>query len=398
MNPLGDLDESVLDDQDALVRLDPGEMLRACATSGAQVREAALRMEDVDLGPLAADGRPRAVVVTGMGGSGIVGDVAAAVAGLGCPVPVIANRGYRLPGWVGPLDLVVAVSCSGTTEETLAATDEAVRRGARLVTVGAAGSPLARRSEEKGPAHGLHLPVDAQGRMPRANLWGLAVPALLALDAVNVVDVPLGLLPGVADELDRWAEQCGPAIEGVDNPAKVIALELAGSLPYVWAASELTAVAAARAAAQLAENAKYPAVHGSLTEVHHNQVVALAGAFGVLGAGDVDDIFRDRVEAGPEFPRMRLLLLRDVEELPEVARRADASLRLADRYHVPARELRAEGEHPLLRLASVVAPIDFATGYLALVQRIDPTPIEPIVLLKSGGLEAHPEAWREDEA
>lgn len=381
MNPLAALDEAVLDDLDALVRLDPGEMLRAVATSGAQVREAALRAQDVDLGVLAADGRPRAVVVTGMGGSGIVADVAAAVAGMGCPVPVLANRGHRLPGWVGPLDLVVAVSCSGSTEETLAATDEAVRRGARLVTIGAAGSPLAARSAE---GQGLHLAVDAQGRMPRANLWGLAVPALLALDAVKVVDVPLGLLPGVADELDRWAEQCGPAVEGVDNPAKALALELAGSLPYVWATSDVTAVAAARAAAQLAENAKYPAVHGSLTEVHHNQVVVLAGAFGQLGSADVDDIFRDRLDGGPEWPRVRLLLLRDVEELSEVAGRADASVRLADRYGVPARELRAEGEHPLLRLASVLALIDFATVYLALLQHIDPTPIEPIAVLKGG--------------
>lgn len=381
MNPLAALDEAVLDDVDALARLDPAEMLRAVATSGAQVREAAMRMEDVDLGPLAADGRPRAVVVTGMGGSGIVADVAAAVAGVGCPVPVVANRGYRLPGWVGPLDLVISVSCSGSTEETLAATDEAVRRGSRLVTVGAAGSPLAARSAD---GRGLHLTVDAHGRMPRANLWGLAVPALLALDAVKVADVPLGLLPGVADELDRWAEQCGPAVEAVDNPAKVLALELAGSLPYVWATTDVTAVAAARAAAQLAENAKYPAVHGALTEVHHNQVVVLAGAFGQLASADVDDLFRDRAEAGPEWPRLRLVLLRDAEELPEVARRADASVQLADRYAVPVRELRAEGDHPLLRLASVVAPIDFASVYLALVQDIDPTPIEPIAVLKAG--------------
>jgi glucose/mannose-6-phosphate isomerase len=118
--------------------------------------------------------------------------------------------------------------------------------------------------------------------------------------------------------------------------------------------------------------------------VHHNQVVVLAGAFGVLGTSDVEELFRDRVEAGPEWPRVRLLVLRDTDEVPEVARRADASLQVADQYGVPARELRAEGDHPLLRLASVVAPLDFATVYLALLQGIDPTPIEPIAVLKSG--------------
>ena len=374
------LDDSVLDDADALVRLDPGEMLRAVATSGAQVREALLATEDAGLAPVAADGRPRAVVVTGMGGSGVVADVVAAVAGAGCPVPIVANRGHQLPGWVGPLDLVVAVSCSGSTEETLTAADAALRRGCRLVTVGAAGSPLAELSAD---GRGTHLAVDAQGRMPRANLWGLAVPALLVLDAIGLVDVPRGLLSALADQLDAAAEQCGPTTDSVDNPAKKLALEVGGSLPFVWGASDIAAVAAGRFACQLPENAKYPAVHGALTEVHHNQVVAFAGPFGELAGDDSDDLFRDRVDEGPGWPRIRLVLLRDAEELPPVAARADASLTLAERYGVPTSELRAAGDHPVLRLASLVAPTDFASVYLALLQGVDPTPIEPIAMLKA---------------
>jgi glucose/mannose-6-phosphate isomerase len=373
------LDDSVLDDVDSLVRLDPGEMLRAVATGGAQVREALLAVDAAALAAVAADGRPRAVVVTGMGGSGVVADVVTAVAGAGCPVPIVANRGYQLPGWVGSLDLVVAVSCSGSTEETLSAADAALRRGCRVVTVGAAGSPLAELSAD---GRATHLTVDAQGRMPRANLWGLAVPALLLLDAVGLADVPRGLLSALADRLDEIAEQCGPMTTSVDNPAKAMALQLGGSLPFVWGASDIAAVAAGRFACQLPENAKYPAVHGALTEVHHNQVVAFAGAYGALGGDDVDDLFRDRVEDGPGWPRIRLVLLRDAEELPPVAARADASAELAEQYGVPTTELRATGDHAVLRLASLVAPTDFASVYLALLQRIDPTPIEPIAVLK----------------
>ena len=383
MNPLGAIDDTVLDDLPLLERLDAAEMLRAVATAGAQVREALLHVEVEALAPVADEGRPRAVVVTGMGGSGIAADVAAAVAGRSCPVPVLPSRGHRLPGWVGPLDLVVAVSCSGGTEETLSALDEALRRGARVVTVGAAGSPLAARSEG---GRALHLPVDAHGRMPRANLWGLAVPVLMVLDALGLADVPRDLLDRLADQLDRTAERCGPVVECVDNPAKTLALELVGSLPFVWGASDVANVAAARTAAQLAENAKYPAVHGALTEVHHNQVVVLAGAFGELAGDSTDDLFRDRVEEAAEWPRMRLLVLRDTDEQDEVAARADATHRVAERYGVPSGELRAEGEHPLLRLASLIAPLDFASVYLALVQRIDPSPIAPIVLLKGGTL------------
>jgi glucose/mannose-6-phosphate isomerase len=380
----GSPDDAVLDDPAALAELDRGEMLRAVATAGAQVREALLLVEPEQLALLAEDDRPRAVVVVGMGGSGIAADVAVAVCGRTCPVPVVPHRGHRLPGWVGPMDLVIAVSCSGSTEETLSATDEALRRGSRVVTVGAAGSPIAARSDG---GRAVHLRVDAHGRMPRANLWGLAVPVLLVLDAVGLVDVPRDLLTRTADELDRIAERCAPGVDTLDNPAKTLALALAGSLPYVWGASDVANVAAARTVAQLAENAKYPGIAGALTEVHHNQVVVMAGVFGSLG-GEVaeDDIFRDRVDDGPGWPRMRLLVLRDTDELPQVAARAAASHRVAEEYAVPSGELHAEGEHPLTRLASLVAPLDFATVYLALLQGIDPSPIAPIVALKGASL------------
>ena len=118
-------DDRALDDPVALASADPGDMLRATADAGAQIRRALAGADDEVLRAVAADGRPRAVVVAGMGGSGISGDVLGAVCGTGCPVPVSTLRGYVLPGWVGPLDLVVAVSCSGRTEETLSVATEA---------------------------------------------------------------------------------------------------------------------------------------------------------------------------------------------------------------------------------------------------------------------------------
>jgi len=372
------LDESVLDDLAALTARDPGEMLRAVATAGAQVREAVLRTGEADLARVVGDDRPRALVVAGMGGSGISGDVLVAVAGTGAPVPLVAHRGYRLPGWVGPLDLVVAVSCSGRTEETLAVADEALRRGTRLVTVGQQGSPLAERASG---GRAVHLPVDGGGRMPRTNMWALSVPVLVLADALGLMSVPRSVLEEVADELDRISAACAPGVEAYTNPAKRLALDLAGTLPYVWGSSELAGVAAYRFACQLAENAKLPAVSGVLPEAHHNQVVALAGRFGAGAAGG-GDIFRDRVDDASDWPPIRVLLLRDSEELPELARRREATTEVAERYDVGVQELVASGEHPLARLASLVAPTDFASVYLALLQGMDPTPIDPIDFLK----------------
>jgi glucose/mannose-6-phosphate isomerase len=372
------IDEALLDDPTRLSAGDPGGMLLASATAGAQVREAVLRTGEVDLGPVVADGRPRSMLVAGMGGSGITGDVLVAVGGIACPVPLMAHRGYRLPGWVGPMDLVVAVSCSGRTEETLAVTDEALRRGCRVVTVGQVGSPLAERADSR---RAIHLPVDPAGRMPRSNLWALAVPVLLLADALDLMSVPRAVLDDVADRLDTTSAQCAPGVETYANPAKRLALDLAGTLPYVWGSSEVAGVAAYRLACQLAENAKYPAVSGVLPEVHHNQVVALAGAFGSAAADD-GDLFRDRVDDAPGWPAMHLLLLRDSEEQPELTRRRAATLLLAEQHDIGVQELLASGQHPVTRLASLIAPTDFASVYLALAQGIDPTPVEPIDYLK----------------
>jgi glucose/mannose-6-phosphate isomerase len=372
-------DESVLDDLSALEERDPGGMLRAVASAGAQVREAMLRLDDDALGAVVADGRPRGLVFTGMGGSGIAGDVVAAVTGTSCPVPVTISRGYRLPGWVGPLDLVIAVSGSGETEETLAATDEALRRGARVVTVAKAGSSLAGRAAGRA----VQLGVESGGRMPRANLWALVTPLLAVVDALGLASVPRGLLSGVADQLDATSAACGPTSEIYDNVAKRTALRLSGTLPMVWGTSALSAVAALRFACQLAENAKQPAVHGALTEVHHNQVVTLAGRYGASGGNVAEDIFRDPLlDGGPTRERLRLMLLRDTEELEPVIRRCQATLLLGDQYGVAVDELAARGEHPLERLASLIAPLDFASVYLALFEGTDPTPIDPIVTLK----------------
>ncbi len=372
------LDEARLDSVAALEAADPQGMLRTVAGAGAQLRQSALLAAEAGLDRLAAGGRPRAVVVVGMGGSGIAGDVLAAVAGAGCPVPIVVHRGYGLPGWVGVADLVVAVSCSGGTEETLSATDEAIRRGCSLLTVGAPDSPLAERAEQ---ARAPHVPVTGD-RMPRASLWALATPIVLAGHALGLLSAPADAVEAAAAELDATAARCRPANDSFLNPAKTLALDLAGTLPMAWGSSPLAGVAAYRFAGQLAENAKYPAISGVLPEANHNQVVTFDGRYGAgaaAGGGD-DDFFRDR--AAQEGLRLRLVLLRDTDEHPQIARRAVASRELAAARGIGVSELPATGSAPLERLASLVGLIDFASVYLGLLLGVDPTPITAIAELK----------------
>ena len=365
-----------LDDAALLETADPSSMLRQVASSAAQVREAARAAADASLDELAAGGRPRAIVVTGMGGSGIAGEVLAAVAGPGCPVQVTTVHDYRLPGWVGAADLVIAVSCSGGTEETLSAAAEAVRRGCRMLGVGSKGSPLAALAEQ---ASAPFIAVHPSG-MPRSMLWGLSVPLVVAAARLGVLDMPEDAYEAAAVELERVAYLCRPDSEAFVNPAKTLALDLCGTLPMVWGTSPLTGVAAARFACQLHENGKYPAIAGVLPEANHNQVVVFDGPFAAGSAG-MEPGQRGLDEA-PPVP-LRLVLLRDTHEHPQVARRREESARIAAERGIGVTELAAAGDLPLERLASLVTLIDYASVYLAIANGIDPAPIAAIQELKA---------------
>ena len=369
-----------LDEVPALEAADPEGMLPAIASGAAQVREAALLAGEAGVGALADDGRPRAVVVCGMGGSGIAGDVLAAVAGSACPVPILTHRGYGLPAWAGAADLVIAVSCSGSTEETLSATEEAVRRGCRLLVVGAAGSPIA---ELAARGRGVFVPV-TQGRQPRATVWALSTPLVVAADALGLLAADADVVEATAGQLEQVALSCRPDAEHFANPAKRLALELSGALPVVWGTSALAGVAAYRFACQLNENAKAPGVWGVLPEANHNQVVAFDGPFAGSASRSVEDLFRDRVEDdAPELTRMRLVLLRDTDEHPQVTRRTEVSEELAEARGIGVSTVRADGASAFERIASLVAMADWTSAYLALLEGRDPTPVDAITELKS---------------
>jgi glucose/mannose-6-phosphate isomerase len=319
-NGTADVNEAVLDDLAAIESRDPSGMLAAVASAGAEMRQGAAAAVEAGVAGGAGGDPPRAVVIAGMGGSGIAGDVLDAVT---VSVPLAQHRGYGLPGWVGPRDLVVAVSASGSTEETLSAAREAGRRGARLVTVGAPASPLAELGRGAG---GRHVSVDCGDRPPRVCLWALSAPVLAVAHAVGVAHAPPDVVDQTADLLDRVGGRCAPVVDRAANPAKALAIHLAGGLPLAWGSTRLAGVAARRFACQINENAQVPAVWGELPEASHNQVVALDG---------------------PASGGLRLVILRDTDEHPQLSRRRAISTELAQSRGVPVTEVRAEGVHPL---------------------------------------------------
>ncbi|RKN38090.1 SIS domain-containing protein [Micromonospora endolithica] len=381
-----DPDEALLDNPDALAEHDPGGMLRHTASAGAQVRESAALAAEANLGVLADDGRPRAVVIAGIGTAGRTGDVLATVAGPRCPVPVIPHRSAGVPGWVGAADVVIAVSASGRSPEALGAAEAAHRRGARLVAVGAPDSQLQAAAER---ARAPFVPVPRRAPA-RASLWALTVPVLLAARTLGLVKVNEADLAETAARLDADADRCRPTAESFVNPAKSLAIGLAGSVPIVWGSSPLATVAARRFGDTLSANSRYPVVSGALGEAGRGRVGLLDGVFGGLVEGE-RDIFADPDEERPTGTRLRLVLLRDGglnaeddtdEPLAVEERRADAVQTLAERRGVRCDVVTAEGGSALERLASLIAVPDFASIYLALAHGLDPMAVPAITEMK----------------
>lgn len=373
------IDEELLDDAERLAESDTHQTLISLAQAGAAVREAAEQF--VPPSRLVDDGRPRSVLVAGLGGSAFVGDALTALAGPASPVPVTSRRGGPLPGWVGALDLVIAVSVSGRAPQVVDLAAEAARRGARVFAITTEASPLAQLVEG---TRGTLWPLrpnritDAPALQTRSGMWSLLTPVLVAAGALGLVEISAHHFAEAADRLDEEAEIARPSSPCFVNPAKSLALELAGSVPVLLADGEMASAAASRAATMLARTAKVPAVRGTLPDDASDVVALFDGPL----SGRLHDIFADPVEDGPTATQIRLLLMSDAaaegsglggEDDPPQLRPDVRPVRdLAVECGVGVSELIAAPGSELTRLAALVARCDFAATYLALGSGNDP--------------------------
>jgi D-arabinose 5-phosphate isomerase GutQ len=365
------IDEALLDDAEALAAADPSGVLRALAGAGAQVRRALELTEESGVHRWTRQDRPRAVVVAARGGSAVIADALAALVGRAGPVPVNHRSGAPLPAWVGPLDMVVAVSLSGRAAAPVTLAREAGRRGALLLTIGAAGSPLA---EVSAHGKGVHVPLPEPGReatsapTSRTALWSLLGPAFLAFGRLGLLDVNLDEIEAMADLLDAEAEACRPSSETFVNPAKSLALELDGTVPVVLGADEISSAAAHRAASVLSRTARVPAVHGALPDDAGDLVATFGGPFARRSRdGGMDDLFLDPLAGDEIGTHLRLVLLGRQGE-----RTFAAVQRIAEEAGVKVSEVTADAEGDLALFAQLVARMDFAAAYLALATGYDP--------------------------
>jgi glucose/mannose-6-phosphate isomerase len=298
---------------------------------------------------------PEHLVVCGMGGSAIAGDLLAGYLAPRFPTPITVVRGYEIPGFVGPRSLVIAVSYSGATEETLAAVARAERAGAMVVAI-TSGGPLA-------PLAGRGGVLVPGGLAPRAALGYLMLPMLAALEHWGLVGPCGAEVEEAAAALETLARDCAPGVPALGNPAKGLAEQLAGRIPAVYAASPGLEAVARRWKCQFNENSKTLATWSAFPELNHNETVGwgappgLAGHFAVI-------VLLDGTEPARLVQRIRLT--------------TDLALGPAAGVH----EVRARGGAGLARLLYLVLMGDLVSVYLAYLRGIDPAPIEIIAAIK----------------
>ncbi len=298
------------------------------------------------------------VVVMGMGGSGIAGDVLAALASPSSPVPVIVVKDPDVPAFVGPRTMVIALSFSGTTAETIAGASEVLERGASLVAV-TSGGPLAALTASGG---GGVLAVDPTIPMPRAGLGAMVAPVLAVAEDAGLLDGAREQLAAAVAQLRRRAD----ALSRPGNEAEALARTIGRTWPLVYGAGPLGAVAAVRWKNQVNENAKAPAFHHTLPEVCHNEL---------CGWGQHGDVTRQV---------LTLVELRHGFESSDIGRRFelmdDQMLEVVGDICV----VEAEGDGPLAQLMDLVLVGDVMSLHLAADAGVDPGPIPALDAMKAG--------------
>jgi glucose/mannose-6-phosphate isomerase len=290
-----------------------------------------------------------------MGGSAAGGDLLAACASDRLDVPLIVHRGYGVPAAAGHESLVVACSYSGDTAEVLSAVDAAAARGAAIVAVTAGGALAARAQAAGWPL--VRLPG---GLMPRMALGYLFLPCLEVLRGAGLELASAAEVAEALTVVEALGRELEPERATAGNEAKRLALAIHGRLPAIYG-GPTTGAAAYRWKTDIEENAKTFALAGALPEMNHNEIEAWHG---------------------PDAQRMQMVLLRDADEPPEIARRFTLLRDIAGPAAGGISEIPARGAGRVARLLSLVCLGQWTSYYLAILRGVDPWEVPRLDELK----------------
>ena len=297
------------------------------------------------------------VIVAGMGGSAIGGDVAGALIENELDIPFIVIRGYQLPNWVDDRTLVICSSYSGDTEETLSAFDDAQSRNALICSITTGGALV-----DKCLSSGCDVINIPDGLQPRAALAFSFVPMLYLLGKVGKISLEsISWLSKVAKLLKDVRE--GYSIDDQSNPTWSLAQKIKYRLPIIYTGSERLNPVAIRLKGQLCENGKMLAYNNSLPEMNHNEIVGWEN----------NNTLMDNIS---------VIWLKDKDDHPRIISRQTATKDIIGKIAANHEIVSLQGDTQVERLLHLVHFGDWLSYWCAILHKTDPTPVKKIDHLK----------------
>lgn len=343
----------ILDDLKRIKKVDKSDMLSICVNASKHYEKAAQLARKMRF----VCAKPETIVVAGMGGSAIGGEVLKDWARDKMTVPIEVCREYHLPAYADKNTLVFITSYSGETEETLSVFLEAYKRKCMIIPI-SSGGVLKEFADRFGIPH-LLVP---SGMAPRATLPYLFMPLL-------AISQQIGLAANVGPEfsetfgiLKNVSSENSPEKPLNNNLSKTLASSIDGTIPTVYGFGFYRAVAQ-RLKTQFNENSKNPAKWEYFPELNHNEIVGW--------------------EKAREFAKwFTIIFIRDAEEPKEIMHRIEFTQEIVHKQKIKLFEVWSRGESSLAKMSSVICIGDFASVYLAVLRGVDPTPVNTISMLK----------------
>ena len=349
-----------LDKIDAIQKVDRENMLDLIRRFSDQIHDAHQIGRSLSLDPSLGEGITK-LVFSGMGGSAIGADVIRSYLNYDLSIPIFVNRHYRLPAFVDGKTLLIVSSYSGNTEEAIASLEEGLKRRARLLAISSNGQ-LARLADR----HGFLLIEIPKKFPPRAALGYSVLPLLVVLSKLGFWSAYRAEAFLEVEHLIRSLaeDQYGVEVPRPNNLAKQLAMSCFKKYAVVYAGTDAFDVVALRWRGQIEENAKSLASHHVLPEMNHNELV------------------------GWKFPKAILkdivvIMLRDQADHDRIQKRMDLTRDLIRPLAAEVIEVYSQGESLLARMFSLIHLGDWVSFYLAVLNGVDPTPVEVVNYLKS---------------
>ena len=344
---------SPLDKISEIRKIDKSNMLSFCTDAPKHYEKAARIAKKLSINY----SKPQTILIAGMGGSAISGELLKDWTRDKITVPIEVSRDYALPAYANKNTLVLVTSYSGETEEALSAFLDATKRKCMIVCISSGGS-LQEFAEKIGVPH-LCVPA---GMAPRATLPYLFMPLPILLEKIGLVSDVAPEFSETIDALKRVSAANSPETPLKTNFSKTLAANICGTVPVVYGFGFYRAVAQ-RLKTQFNENSKVPAKWEVFPELNHNEIVGWE-------------------QHGKLTKNFSAILIRDKAEPAEVRSRIEITKALMQPAVSKTLEVWAQGEGTLAKMLSTICIGDFTSVYLAILRKIDPTPVKAIALLK----------------